>query len=293
MNSARDIAIALGGKWYRTYGTAPCPCCQPERRKEQNALTLRDGHGMFLLHCKKLGCHFVDILRAAGLRSGDYKAPDSSVIAQRKAQESAYAAKKARQAYNIWQEAEQIEGTLADTYLRGRGITCPLPKTLRFHPSCWHGPTARAYPAMIAAVQGVDNPAIHRTYLLADGSGKAEIKPNKLMLGMTAGGAARLTEAQAPLVVAEGIETALSLASGLLGRPATIWAALSTSGLQGLRLPSAPARLTIATDGDPAGANAGHSLAARAHALGWQVSLLSAPDGKDWNDILAMKGAIE
>ena len=51
-------------------------------------------------------------------------------------------------------------------------------------------------------------------------------------------------------------------------------------------------RLTVATDGDEAGRAAGHALAERAAALGWAVSLLPAPDGRDWNDILAMKGAV-
>lgn len=88
------------------------------------------------------------------------------------------------------------------------------------------------------------------------------------------------------MVVTEGIETALSLASGLLKAPATIWAALSTSGMKSLRLPTTPARLTIAADGDTAGAEAAHILAERAHKLGWAVSFLHAPDGKDWNDIL-------
>jgi hypothetical protein len=91
-------------------------------------------------------------------------------------------------------------------------------------------------------------------------------------------------------VVGEGIENGLSLASGLLRKPVKVWAALSTSGLRGLRLPPQPGRLTIATDGDTAGREAGHALADRAHALGWQVSLLPAPDGRDWNDILTMKG---
>jgi hypothetical protein len=131
---------------------------------------------------------------------------------------------------------------------------------------------------------------VHRTYLRADGSGKADIDPAKLMLGPTSGGAVRLTGAAGQLVVAEGIETALSLASGLLRAPATVWAALSTSGIRGLRLPDHPGLLTIAPDGDTAGREAANELAARAHALGWQVSLLPAPDGRDWNDILTMKG---
>jgi len=90
-------------------------------------------------------------------------------------------------------------------------------------------------------------------------------------------------------VVAEAIKTALSLASGLLRTTATIWAALSTSGIRALHLPPQPGRLTIAPDGDDAGRQAAHALAERAHGLGWQVSLLPAPDGRDWNDILTGK----
>jgi DNA primase len=81
----------------------------------------------------------------------------------------------------------------------------------------------------------------------------------------------------------------LSLFCGLLGAPATVWAALSTSGLRGLHLPTQPGRLTIAPDGDEAGRKAAHALAMRAHAVGWQVSLSPAPDGCDWNDILTRK----
>lgn len=291
MIDARDLTHALGGKWYRRYGAAPCPVCQPERNKGQNALTLADGrNGWLLLDCKKSGCAFLDILSAAGVCSGDYIPPDAATLAQREAEQRAEAAKRAAQAKQVWTEAHPIAGTLAETYLRGRGITCDLDQVLRFHGSCWHGPTAKRYPALVAAVQGASLPAVHRTYLRADGSGKADLNPTKLMLGAVAGGAVRLTEGPGPLVVAEGIETALSLASGLLRTPATVWAALSTSGIRGLRLPDYPGRLTIAPDGDTAGREAANALAARAHALGWQVSLLPAPDGRDWNDILTMKG---
>ena len=143
---------------------------------------------------------------------------------------------------------------------------------------------------MVAAVQGVGLPAVHRTWLRPDGSGKADIEPAKAMLGATTGGAVRLSDGPGPLAVAEGIETALSLTSGLLRAPVAAWAALSTSGITGLRLPPDPGRLTIAADGDAPGREAAHALAERAHALGWAVSLLPAPEGRDWNDILQMKG---
>jgi hypothetical protein len=131
---------------------------------------------------------------------------------------------------------------------------------------------------------------VHRTWLSADGLGKADIDPPKAMLGAVTGGAVRLADGIGPLVVAEGIETALSLAGGLLHAPATVWAALSTSGIRGLHLPPTASRLTIAPDGDAPGREAANALAERAHALGWQVSLLPAPDGRDWNDILTKKG---
>ena len=290
MTNARTLTLEAGGKWHGNYGVAACPICQPERQCDQNALTLADAPGGKLLaHCKKSGCAFRDLAIALGLNTGDFAKPDPAVIAQRKAEQWAEASRKAVQAQSVWNEAKPINGTFAETYLRGRGITCPLPETLRFHGACWHQ-SGKRLPAMVALVEGADLPAVHRTYLRLEGHGKAAVDPAKAMLGSVLGGAVRLAHAQGPLVVAEGIETALSLASGLLSAPATIWAALSTSGLRGLRLPERASRLTIASDGDEAGRAAAHALAERASALGWQVSLLPAPDGRDWNDISAMKG---
>lgn len=291
MTDARTLTIALRGKWYGRNGLAFCPAHGNTRTP---ALTLADAPGGRLLaHCKA-GCSFaavLDALRGLGLVEGhgSYAPPDPGALARRRAEERAEAEKKARQAETVWREAMPVHGTHAETYLRRRGITCKLPDTLRFHPECWH-PTAKRLPAMVALIEGAEGFAVHRTYLRPDGSGKAEVEPAKAMLGRVAGGAVRLTEGAGPLVVAEGIETALSLASGLLSRPATICAALSGPGMAALRLPDSPGRLTVATDGDDAGEAAGRDLAARADALGWTVSLLPAPRGRDWNDILTMKG---
>jgi hypothetical protein len=291
MTDARELSTALGGRWHGSYGAAPCPICQPDRKRGQNALTLADGrNGRLVLDCKKSACAFLDILAAAGLRSGDYRPPNAATLAQREREAKAEAQKRAAQAKRLWQESLPIAGTLAEVYLHGRGITCPLPPTLRFHPEAWHGPTARRYPALIAAVQGVGLPAVHRTYLRPDGAGKAGLDGgDKLMLGSTQGGAVRLADGLSRLVVAEGIESGLSLLCGLLDDPVTLWASLSTSGLRGLRLPPQPSRLTIACDGDAAGREAAHALAEGAHALGWQVSILDPGAGADFNDILAEK----
>ena len=289
MSDARTLTLALRGKWYPTYGLAYCPA----HGDRHPSLSIADApDGRLLLNCKT-GCGFaaiMDALRGLGLIEGrgSYSPPSLAEIARREAEDRAEVEKKAAQALRCWNEALPIGGTIAETYLRGRGITCDLPDMLRFHPDCWH-PAAKRFPAMVALIEGLPRLAVHRTYLRPDGSGKAEVAPPKAMLGQAAGGAVRLSGGQGPLVVAEGVETALSLCSGLLGRPATVWACLSTSGMAGLGLPDRPHRLTIATDGDRPGRDAARKLAERAHALGWTVSMLPAPEGRDWNDIL-MKG---
>lgn len=293
MTDARTLTLALRGKWYRTYGLACCPA-HGDRRP---SLSLGDApNGRLLLNCKA-GCSFLDVLAALrdrGLvdRHDRPQPPDPSEIARRRAEDEAEAVKREKQALAVWSEALPVHGTIAESYLRGRGITCPLSDSLRFHPACWHA-SAKRLPALVARVDGLPRLAVHRTYLRQDGTGKADVDPPKAMLGSALGGAVRLTDGQGPLVVAEGIETALSLPSGLLRGPATVWAALSAAGMAGLRLPDGiPHKLTVAPDGDTAGRDAAHKLAERASALGWSVSLLPAPDGRDWNDILMLKGAM-
>lgn len=291
MTDARELTLALGGRWHGRYGVAPCPVCQPHRRKDQNALTLSDGRSGLLLHCKRAACDFCDILAAAGLRAGDYREPDPIDLAKRKAEAKAKVARRADAARNLWSEAQPIDGTPAEAYLRGRGINCPLPDQLRFHPQCWHGPSNARCPAMVALVEGGESFAVHRTFLRPDGGGKAGLPGgDKLMLGATAGGAVRLCDGSGRLVIAEGIESALSLLCGLLAGPLQLWAALSTSGLRSLRLPEQTGQLVIAGDGDQPGRAAVHALATKAHGLGWCVSLIDPGDGFDFNDVLTGKG---
>ncbi|MEL0439217.1 toprim domain-containing protein [Phycobacter sp. 'Weihai'] len=112
------------------------------------------------------------------------------------------------------------------------------------------------------------------------------------MLGPTKGGAVHLSAGSGALVVAEGIETTLSLMSGLYPGDHRFWAALSATGMAALDLPERPGRLVIAPDGDQTGREAAIKLAERACALGWRVFLLPAPEGQDWNDVLQARGAV-
>jgi len=286
MMDAHSITHRLGGTWRNGHGQAPCPVCQPERRQDQAALSIREGDSNLLLHCFKGGCSFVEIATAANLPLNSVQM-DFEARQDREVKQAEYTKAKLKSARGLWNRASPIAGTKAETYLRGRGITCPLPDSLRFIPDLYHAPSGAWSCAMVADVSPTGG--VHRTFF--DKRGARLNKSAKMMLGPCSGGAVRLSDGPYSLVVCEGIETGLALLSGLLSGPATVWAALSTSGIKGLDLPPEPHKLTIAADGDKAGFEAANSLAARATALGWAVSLLPAPDGKDWADILVMRGA--
>ena len=129
-----------------------------------------------------------------------------------------------------------------------------------------------------------------KSSLSADGKGRAGLPDgDKLMLGRVCGGAVKLSDGPGRIVVCEGIETGLSLLSGLIDGPVIVGAALSTSGMRSLRLSEGPGQIAIAADGDTQGREAAKHLAKRAHGLGWRVSILDPGDGRDFNDILQEK----
>lgn len=289
MSNARRITAALGGRWTSGNGIARCPA-----HEDRNpSLSLTDGdNGRLLVKCHA-GCGYRDVtaaLRQMGLWNGGGFRPfrDLAREACQAAEKRKQVLKRSRQAQSLWARAFPIRNTPAEAYLRHRGITGAFPNSLRYIGDCWH-PTARRFPALLAYIGGTEGFALHRTYLKKDGRSKADVAPAKAMLGQVKGGAVRLSHGPGPLVVAEGIETGLSLLSGLIGTPATVWAALSAGGMKALRLPENPGQLIIAADGDPVGLSAAEALAERAHGLGWQVSLLPAPRGCDWNDVLTGK----
>jgi hypothetical protein len=285
MIAAQHLTLALGGEWRGQSGHAPCPVCQIERRIDQRSLSIRAEGKMLLAHCHKSGCDFRDIMNVAGLPC-DAMRFDAVEAKEANAKRKAHASEQLARARRLWATCKPLQGTEGEAYLRSRGITCALPPMLGWAAEAFHGPSASWLSAMVG---NVSTGGVHRTYF--EKSGQRISRNPKLMQGPCAGGAVALSGAHGPLVVCEGIETGLSLLSGILLRPATVWAALSTSGMKSLILPSVSPELIIATDSDDAGAGrmAGNALAERADACGWAVSLLPAPDGKDWNDVLNQK----
>lgn len=278
----RTLTAALGGRWFGSYGRARCPACGG--KADNPPLAIKRGDKGLLLHCFR-GCDYRDIKGALGAYGPTEVNPLTAADAEQQGKaDAALAEKKARQAEACWAETKPITGTPAEAYLQARGITIH-PGDVRFHPECWHGPTAKRLPAMVGRIRGGDGFGIHRTYLHPEGR-KADVRPAKMMLGGAKGGAVRVREAFGPLLVGEGIESVLSAISALPD-VGSAWAALSTSGLMSVTLPRKPGELIVAVDGDDAGRKAGQSLARRATAAGWKVSNADPGDGLDFNDLVS------
>jgi putative DNA primase/helicase len=84
-------------------------------------------------------------------------------------------------------------------------------------------------------------------------------------------------------MVGEGIETCLA-ATLATGNPA--WAALSTSGLRALDLPSTVREVIVLADGDEPGEAAAQYCARRWKQDGRRVRIARPPHGADFNDML-------
>jgi len=256
--------------------------CPWHRGHDFNCSVLETKTGAAWFTCFSKGCKSTDIEAAL---SGYAVTQSYSEFKQAGALTAAQRIEKARE---IWDASVPAAGTLVETYLAGRGITIAPPLSIRFHPGLWHKEGAAELPVMVAGVQAVDGRivGVHRTFLSRSGERKEDVLPNKMMLGVCAAGAVRLARAADTLVVAEGLETSLSV-SQATGLPT--WCALSTSGLATIRLPTIVKTVFLAIDHDRSGAGDAAAMRAcdRFLAMGLGVRI-ARPDraGTDFNDML-------
>jgi hypothetical protein len=141
---------------------------------------------------------------------------------------------------------------------------------------------------MVAAVTtcpGTDVVAIHRTYLNPNGSGKADVDPDKMSLGPIVGGAIRLGPPAPEMAIAEGIEDGMTILQET-GIP--VWAATSASAMRSMVLPALPmaAEVVVCSDPDPVGQRAVDVAAARWISEGRSVRVAVPPNRMDFNDVL-------
>lgn len=275
---AKKLVRALDGQWRGGYGMACCPA--HDDTNPSLDVTQKNGRVLF---CCRAGCSQREVLSALAslrLRVGQLRSSREAPTENDRERE-----RHTRTALEIWEASEPAAGTLAERYLNSRGIKIPVPESLRFHSGLKH-PSGSVYPAMVALVthgRTGQASAVHRTFLAPDGTKKAPVAQQKLCLGPCRGGASRLAPATDIVMVAEGIETALS-AMQVKKWPA--WAALSASFLRTLELPSEIRNVIVLADGDDAGIAAATDAASRWHCQGRRVRIARPPHGLDINDIL-------
>lgn len=197
-------------------------------------------------------------------------------------------------ARRLFAMSKPIRGTVAEAYLRIRGISAlHETESLRFHPCCYYQPDrglpTETWPALIAAVTTIDGTitGAHRTWLDPCGKGKAPIDTPRRAMGLLLGNAVRFGVAYEVLAAGEGLETVLSLRSALPTLPMA--AALSANHLAAMRLPANLRRLYIARDPGAAGDAAVTVLTKRAEAAGIEAVVFS-PRLDDFNEDLRTFG---
>ncbi|MET3793270.1 DUF7146 domain-containing protein [Aquamicrobium terrae] len=205
----------------------------------------------------------------------------------------------AERARRLLRMTHPLAGTLADRYLRQRGIPgASLHPALRFHPSCYYRDLATgrrtSFPALIATVTGPSGAitGVHRTWLDPDGGGKAKVEDPRRALGGLLGNAVRFrfpVNDPVPVMAAgEGLESILSLSHVMPGMPMV--SALTANHLAAFRLPAGCQRVYIAADADAAGRHGIEGLSRRAQALGI-LPLVLSPELGDFNEDLRRLGS--
>ena len=192
-------------------------------------------------------------------------------------------------ARRLYAGTKPLKGTLAETYLRARGIDRDLIATpLRFHPRllCRGGKATRSFPGLVAAVTDAHGriTGVQRLFLDPNHPRKADVEDPRRALGHLLGNGVRFGDVSIVLAAGEGIETMLSLSTVIPNLP--VVAASSATHLAAFNLPANLTRLYIARDNDAAGRWAADRLEIRAVEMGVPSILHLIPVLKDFNDDL-------
>lgn len=188
----------------------------------------------------------------------------------------------------LWDACRPVHGTARGYLMARRCVVPPEDGNLRCHSALKHAVSGYTGPALVALVTDAvtrEPLSLHRTWIQADGR-KADVDPPRLVLGghRKQGGVIRLWPDEAVtygLAVAEGIETALSLAHAYT--PA--WACIDAGNLAALPVLAGIETLLIGADNDPAGSKAANDCATRWAAAGVEV-LVTQQSQNDINDAL-------
>lgn len=269
---AKAIVEALGGAWHGTRGECRCPA----HDDRSPSLSVRLGETAILFHCFA-GCDTVDVLKA--LRR--IKLHDHRPLQMPKARPRR---DLAAIAVRIWRESVPLPGTLAEDYLKARGLSGPFSRVLRFNPATilGSGPNKRTMPALIAAVESdLGIVAIQRTFLDPMDVLRRPVPKPKVALGLMGGAAIRLAPATEELGLAEGIEDAQS-AMEWFGTPT--WALAGVQRLPLVIIPQSVRRIIVYGDRGRVAARLLEKARDHLTANGRELISRVPEKHKDWND---------
>ena len=257
-----------------------CHVCGDSRKKNLGVTINADGTGR--AHCFK--CGYVETHRAE--RTPTYrpaKAISRPVVPLKRETLSEYG-------LELWSACTGLRGTIGEQYLLARGCVIPPDDgDLRFHPALKNPASDYTGPALVALVSHVVTRVpmtLHRTWIRADGT-KADCNPPRMLLGghRKGGGVIRLWPDEAVtlgLGIAEGIETALSLAHAFT----PVWACIDAGNLAAMPVLDGVESLLIAADNDHVGITAAETCSSRWIAAESEVHIAIPPDRKtDFNDV--------
>lgn len=215
---------------------------------------------------------------------------------QRAERPHAASSKRIARARKLFAVGKPVLGTLAATYLQGRGIT-RLGPALRYHPRVFlrqgeddPDPPQRA-PALLAKI--TDNrgqiTGCARVFLDSSTGGLAGIESPKRILGQLHGHAIRFWSgtSRTDLIVGEGLENTLSVGTAL--PEFDLASGLTATHLSLFIPPPGIKRIWIARDNDEAGRNASTRLCNQLESLGIACGELVSNMG-DFNDDLRAFG---
>ncbi len=300
---ARYALSAVVGRWVklRKAGHELVGLC-PFHAENTPSFRVNDGKGLY--HCFGCGASgdIIDFVRAAEgvdftgavrwLTNGEELIPVDPAWRARQARvERGERSAAILAAQTQWHEARSVVGTPAESYLRSRGITAPIPASIRFgRVPLWRdkttGKDGRPFPALIAACQNMRGTVVgvQRIYLTEDGH-KARVANPKLSLGQVRGCAVRLGPVAREIILCEGPEDGLTLRQRFPGT--SVWVALGTGNLPFVELPEGVVAVTIAGDNNAPGRAAVAAGSEAFAAQGREVrTIYPDPAFKDWNDEL-------
>lgn len=264
---------------------------------------VNDDKGTYHCHgCQASGDALTFLEKAEGLSfrealealTGDTFPIISDEDRTKRRQEAAEAtARRIQSGRRVWDRAVSPVDTLAEVYAQSRGITAPLPDTVRFARLDYRDQASGEViltnvPVMVCALQDGAGSVVgvQRIFLRDDGKGKLAVPKPKLSLGVIVGSAFRASGhdlgGAAGVIAVEGGEDGLTLAQGIPGRP--VLATCGTALLSRLELPPHVREIMLAGDNDAAGRAAIEQGRIAYTERGLAVRAMFPVDwAKDWN----------